>query len=83
MIDNKTVLAIIPARGGSKRLPNKNILLFEKKNIELNSQIQILNDRINRLEFQKNAISKEIKNLQNNISEKEKIIENLKDKLHH
>ena len=62
---------------------NKNILLFEKKNIELNSQIQILNDRINRLEFQKNAISKEIKNLQNNISGKEKIIENLKDKLHH
>ena len=56
---------------------------LKKKNIELNSQIQILNDRINRLEFQKNAISKEIKNLQNNISEKEKIIENLKDKLHH
>ena len=31
MIDNKTVLAIIPARGGSKRLPNKNILLFENQ----------------------------------------------------
>ncbi|HDZ33955.1 MAG TPA: acylneuraminate cytidylyltransferase family protein [Pseudoalteromonas sp.] len=26
MIDNKKVLAIIPARGGSKRLPRKNIL---------------------------------------------------------
>ena len=26
MIDGKSVLAIIPARGGSKRLPNKNIL---------------------------------------------------------
>ena len=26
MIDNKRVLAIIPARGGSKRLPRKNIL---------------------------------------------------------
>ncbi len=26
MINNKTFLAIIPARGGSKRLPNKNIL---------------------------------------------------------
>ena len=25
MIDGKTVLAIIPARGGSKRLPGKNI----------------------------------------------------------
>ncbi|MBT1443005.1 acylneuraminate cytidylyltransferase family protein [Shewanella sp. JM162201] len=26
MIENKTVLAIIPARGGSKRLPKKNVL---------------------------------------------------------
>lgn len=26
MIDDKKILAIIPARGGSKRLPNKNIL---------------------------------------------------------
>jgi len=26
MINNKTVLAVIPARGGSKRLPRKNIL---------------------------------------------------------
>ena len=26
MIDGKTILAVIPARGGSKRLPNKNIL---------------------------------------------------------
>ena len=26
MIDNKRILAIIPARGGSKRLPRKNIL---------------------------------------------------------
>jgi len=26
MIDGKTILGIIPARGGSKRLPNKNIL---------------------------------------------------------
>ena len=26
MIDNKTFLAIIPARGGSKRLPRKNVL---------------------------------------------------------
>ena len=26
MIDNKKILAIIPARGGSKRLPRKNIL---------------------------------------------------------
>ena len=26
MINGKTVLAIIPARGGSKRLPRKNVL---------------------------------------------------------
>ena len=26
MINNKTFIAIIPARGGSKRLPGKNIL---------------------------------------------------------
>ena len=26
MIENKKILAIIPARGGSKRLPNKNVL---------------------------------------------------------
>ena len=26
MIKNKTVLAVIPARAGSKRLPNKNII---------------------------------------------------------
>ena len=28
MIDNKSILAVIPARGGSKRLPNKNILFL-------------------------------------------------------
>ena len=26
MIDNKSILAVIPARSGSKRIPNKNIL---------------------------------------------------------
>ena len=26
MLNNKTFLAIIPARGGSKRLPRKNLL---------------------------------------------------------
>lgn len=31
MIDNKKILAIIPARGGSKRLPNKNIKLLAGK----------------------------------------------------
>jgi CMP-N,N'-diacetyllegionaminic acid synthase len=31
MIRNKKLLAIIPARGGSKRLPRKNILDFEGK----------------------------------------------------
>jgi CMP-N-acetylneuraminic acid synthetase len=31
MIDGKTVLAIIPARGGSKRLPGKNIKLLNGK----------------------------------------------------
>lgn len=31
MINGNTVLAIIPARGGSKRLPNKNILDFAGK----------------------------------------------------
>ena len=31
MINNKTVLAIIPARGGSKRLPRKNVLPFAGK----------------------------------------------------
>ena len=31
MIDNKRVLAIIPARGGSKRLPRKNILDLASK----------------------------------------------------
>ena len=28
MLDNKRILAVIPARAGSKRLPNKNILNF-------------------------------------------------------
>ena len=31
MIDKKTVLAIIPARGGSKRLPDKNIRILKGK----------------------------------------------------
>ncbi len=31
MIDGKKVLAIIPARGGSKRLPRKNVLLLAGK----------------------------------------------------
>jgi len=31
MIDGKSVLAVIPARGGSKRLPNKNILVLGGK----------------------------------------------------
>ena len=31
MINGKKVLAIIPARGGSKRLPNKNILPLSGK----------------------------------------------------
>lgn len=31
MIDNKRILAIIPARGGSKRLPRKNILSLAGK----------------------------------------------------
>jgi len=31
MINGKTILAIIPARGGSKRLPNKNILELDGK----------------------------------------------------
>ncbi|MEZ8695459.1 acylneuraminate cytidylyltransferase family protein, partial [Vibrio splendidus] len=26
MINNKRILAVIPARGGSKRLPRKNVL---------------------------------------------------------
>ena len=62
---------------------NNKLLLFEEKNIELNDQIQILNDTINKLLLQKNELSKKIKNLQNNTIEKEKIIENLKDKIHH
>ena len=76
---------------------NDNILLFEKKNIKLNNQIQILKDTINTLLLQKNEISMKVKNLQNNIIDKdniiienenkiienEKIIENLKDKIHH
>jgi len=33
MINNKTCLAIIPARGGSKRLPKKNILDLARKSI--------------------------------------------------
>ena len=31
MIDGKSILAVIPARGGSKRLPNKNILDLAEK----------------------------------------------------
>lgn len=31
MIDGKTIVAIIPARGGSKRLPHKNILPLQNK----------------------------------------------------
>jgi len=31
MIDNKRLLAIIPARGGSKRIPRKNVLDFSGK----------------------------------------------------
>lgn len=31
MINDKKILAIIPARGGSKRLPNKNILIMNGK----------------------------------------------------
>lgn len=31
MINNKKILAIIPARGGSKRLPNKNVLIMNGK----------------------------------------------------
>ncbi|WP_423064035.1 cytidylyltransferase domain-containing protein [Candidiatus Paracoxiella cheracis] len=31
MINNKKILAVIPARGGSKRLPRKNILPFNGK----------------------------------------------------
>lgn len=33
MIDNKTVLAIIPARSGSKRCPNKNFLEYRGKKL--------------------------------------------------
>ena len=31
MINGKTILAIVPARGGSKRLPKKNLLLLAEK----------------------------------------------------
>ena len=62
---------------------NTKLSLFEEKDIELNNQIQILNDTINKIVFQKNEISKKMKNLQYHIREKEKVIENLKDKIHH
>ena len=29
MIDNKRVVSVIPARGGSKRIPKKNLYEFE------------------------------------------------------
>jgi CMP-N,N'-diacetyllegionaminic acid synthase len=31
MFNDKTFLAIIPARGGSKRLPHKNLLMLAGK----------------------------------------------------
>ena len=50
---------------------NNNFLLFEKKNEELNDQIQILNDTNDKLILEKNEISEKIINLQYNIIEKE------------
>ena len=46
---------------------NNDILLFEKKNLELSDQIQLLSDMINKLKLQKDDMSNTIKNLQKNI----------------
>ena len=46
MIEN---LAIIPARGGSKRIPKKNIVVG-RKNLDITNQIiKLLNDNITKL----------------------------------
>ena len=76
---------------------NNKLILFEEENIELNDKIKILNDKINKLVLQnnklvlqnnnfvlqKNEMSTKIKNLQSYLAEKEEIIENLIDNIHH
>ena len=76
---------------------NNIILLFEEKNMELNSKtidfnnkilmlnnkIQMLNININEIILQNNVLASQVENLNDNIIEKDQIIENLKDKIHH
>ena len=50
MIDNKTVLAVIPARGGSKRLPGKNLkALGGKPLIQWSIEAAMNSDYIDRI----------------------------------
>ena len=49
----------------------------------LNNKIQMLNNNINEIILQKNVFASQVENLNNNIIEKDQIIENLKDKIHH
>jgi len=49
----------------------------------LNTKTKMLNNSINKLTLQKKIVSSQLENLINKIIEKDKIIENLKDKIHH
>ena len=83
MFDDKRILAFIPARGGSKGIPHKNIMdLFDSKlifnHIYGSAEKNINNDikKIDEVDNINNNIKLNIKNIDNNITYNEKENEN-------
>ncbi len=76
---------------------NDTIVLSEEKKMELsnkiinlnneiqmlNNNVRIINNKINEIILQKNDLLSQVDSLNNNIVERDEIIKNLKDKIHH
>ena len=89
-INSTNLKQIIKELKKETKQQNDKLLLFKEENKKLNNKIIIfnndinsLNQNINKLVLQKKELSIQLQNLNKDIIEKNKIIDNLKDKIHH